>query len=88
MLTAVPENTLTGHQRALRGEEGKGKGGGKRGNGREGKERRGEKEGNWNFTHCNHLPARSDGQCKFSTLCRPYVVDKLIAILRSRERAK
>jgi len=35
----------------------------------------------------DHLPARSDGQCKFSTLCM-YIVDKLIAILRSRERAK
>jgi len=45
----------------------------------------------------DHLPARSDGQCKFSfkrntlyTIHKyiVYIVDKLIAILRFRERAK
>jgi len=37
----------------------------------------------------DHLPARSDGQCKFTQIQYiVYIVDKLIAILRSRERAK
>jgi len=36
-----------------------------------------------------HLPARSDGQCKFAQIQYiVYIVDKPIAILRSRERAK
>jgi len=34
----------------------------------------------------DHLPARSDGQCKFTQI--QFIVYKLIAILRSRERAK
>ena len=36
-----------------------------------------------------HLSVRSDGQCKFTQIQYiVYIVDKLITILRSRERAK
>jgi len=41
------------------------------------------------WSRSDHLPARSDGQCKFTQIQYiVYIVDKLIAILRSRERAK
>ena len=42
----------------------------------------------WRSGH-GHLLARSDGQCKFTQIQYiVYIVDKLITILRSRERAK